>query len=158
MADAMDLRTAKETFDTLCEMLDEKELRYEKDDENLAVNLTMHGDDLPVAMHFVVDTERNFVITLSPLPFRVKEDKMLDMAIAVSALNYRMVNGSFDYDLAKGKLTFRMTTSYRESRLGKEALFYMLACTVTTVDEYNDKLMMLAKGMISLEKFMESIG
>jgi hypothetical protein len=138
-------------------MFDDNDLHYHKDESDLSVECAMRGDDLPIETSFSVDADRNLVIALSPLPFKVAEDKMLDMAIAVSTLNYKFANGSFDYDFGRGRIYFRMTASYRNSTLSKDAFFYLFGITVKTVDEYNDKLMMLAKGMITLEKFIENI-
>lgn len=90
------------------------------------------------------------------MPFDIPEDKRIDMAIAVNIANYGIIDGSFDYDISDGDLRFRMTTSYRESILGKELFEYMFMVSALTTDEYNDKFMMLAKGLISIEQFIDS--
>lgn len=40
--------------------------------------------------------------------------------------------------------------------LCKELFEYMLMVSAATIDEYNDKFLMIAKGMISFEQFLES--
>ena len=52
---------------------------------------------------------------------------------------------------------FRMTNSFMESKLGEEAFAYMLFCSCQVIDEYNDKFLMLAKGMVSIEQFLSSL-
>ena len=85
------------------------------------------------------------------------DDKRLDMAVAVSAANNLLVDGSFDYDIKQGRMFFRMTSSFRESLVGKDLFTYMLLCSCKTIDDFNDKFMMLAKGLITLEQFFETI-
>ena len=74
----------------------------------------------------------------------------------ISVINNNLVDGCFDYDLSDGTIIFRMTNSYLESEVSRELFEYMLFLSFTTVDEYNDKLMMLSKGLISLAQFLES--
>ncbi len=157
MADEKDMKAARKAYETMCAMFDEKDLRYTKDDEELSVECTMRGDGLPVSMDIQVDADRDLVMLISLLPFKIPSDKMLDMAIAISALNYSFVNGSFDYDFRREKIYFRMTMSYRNSRLSEDAFFYMLICSAKTIDEHSEKLMMLAKNLYSLTDFLKDL-
>ena len=79
---------------------------------------------------------------------------MVDMAVAVAASNWGMVDGSFDYSLSDGNLIFRMAASYRDSMIGDELLSYMLGVVCGTVDRYNDRFLMLCKGTLSLGDFL----
>lgn len=74
----------------------------------------------------------------------------------LTVVNDMLVDGSFDFDMAKGRVSFRLTASYIESILGKELFECMLMVSATTIDEYNDKFLMIAKGMISFDQFLES--
>ena len=158
MADEKKLRQAKVTFDTLCDMLDEREWKYDKDEDNFRIESGASGEDLPMPIRIDVDPERDLITLLSHMTFDIPEDKRVEMAIAVSAINYMLVDGSFDYDVINGTLVFRMTSSYKESLVGKELFAYMLYVSCNTVDNYNDKLMLLAKGKLTLKAFVESIG
>ena len=66
-----------------------------------------------------------------------------------------MINGSFDYDLNDGEIRFRLVTSFRESTLSEELFMYMVLVTAKTVDDYNDKFLMVSKGMMSIQQFIE---
>ena len=156
MADEKKLRQAKAAFDTLCDMLDEREWKYDKDEDNFQIDTGASGEDLPMPIRINVEPDRDLITLLSHMTFDVPEDKRVEMAIAVSAINYRLVDGSFDYDVVGGTLVFRMTSSYRESLMGKEMFAYMLYVSCRTVDDYNDKLMMLAKGKLTLKALVES--
>lgn len=157
MEDAMKLAQAKGVFETLCRALDKEEWTYKKDEEKLAVVAGAKGEDLPIDLVFRVDAQRSVVSLFSLMPFTVPEDNRLDMAIAVTVLNDIFANGSFDYDLTKGKLIFRMTNSFLDSILGEEVFLYMLYTTCKMVDKYNDRLFMLAKKVITLEQFLDKL-
>lgn len=156
MADEKDLMQAKIMFDTLCEMLDEREWHYKKFDEDFSIECGAQGDDLPMDIRMEVDADRMLVALYSKLPFSVPEDKRVDVSLAVSAINYTMIDGSFDYNFMNGNLLFRLTTSFRDSMISTAALSYMLSVSCGTVDEYNDKLFMLIKGVMSLEDIIKA--
>lgn len=155
MADEKDIRQAKIAFDTLCEMLDSHEWNYNRDDDNLIVKCGANGEDLPIDIRIKVDADRQLVSLYSSLPFNVPEDDRVMAAVAVSAANFSMVDGSFDYNLANGSILFRLTSSIRESIVSKELFEYMLFVSCSTVDNYNDKFLMLIKHAISLEEFIK---
>ncbi len=158
MADQKNIEQAKSTYATLCRALEKDDWRYRKDEEKLTITCGARGDDLPMEFVINVDEKRLVVLLMSPLSFAIPDDKRLDVAIAVSALNYALVDGSFDYDLASGKLFFRMTNSFRGSTLGEGVFTYMLYCAAHTIDKYNDKFLMLSKGLLSVEQFLDTIG
>ena len=147
---------ALKTFETICAMLDAREWKYDRDDENMRIVCRVSGEDLPVDVLFLVREKHQVVTLLSPLPFKMAEDKRVDGALAVAVANYGLINGTFDYDLRDGEIRFRMVSSFLESELNAELFAYMLICSVSTVDDYNDKFMMLNKGLVTLEQFIES--
>ena len=153
MADEKKLKKAQAVFDSLCEMLDSKKGRYEKHEDDLVVTFIVGGDDIPMQMIMNVDADRELVRLLSPIPVIFEDDKRVEGVIATCQANYRLADGSFDYDFKEGKILFRMTSSYRDSLISKELLEYMMGCAAITVDEYNDKFLMLAKGQIPIEYF-----
>ena len=155
MAEEMNMQKAKEVFDTLVNMLDTRDWKYEKHEDKLLIKSGVKGDDLPIEFIVVVKPRNEVVQFISALPFNMPEDKRVDGAIAVCVANYGLVDGSFDYDLRDGEIIFRLTSSYRESKLGEDLFEYMIMCAASTVDQYNDKFFMIAKGMMSIEQFLE---
>ncbi|MDE7394583.1 MAG: YbjN domain-containing protein [Clostridiales bacterium] len=155
MTDDKKVKNAQNVYNTLCEMLDDKDLHYDKHTEDLVVTFTMRGDDLPMQFVVNIDAERQLVRVLSPLPVTFEDDKRVEGAIATSQINYRLADGSFDYDYAKGRVLFRMTSSFTDSLLSKDLFEYMIAVATYTVDDYNDKLFMLAKGQMPIEEFFK---
>ncbi len=143
-------------YETICKMFDDLSYHYERHDEDLVITCTVKGEDIPMDILFAVRDDRQIVQLISPMPFTVPEDKRIDIALAITVINDMLVDGSFDFDMTKGRVSFRLTASYIESILGKELFEYMLMVSATTIDEYNDKFLMIAKGMISFEQFLES--
>lgn len=155
MATDKELKQAKRAHSKFCEMLDEQNWKYSRDDEKLTVTTGATGDDLPIDIRVNVDTDKQLVTILSQLPFSVPEENRVLMAVVVNVANFTLVDGSFDYNLSNGNIIFRMTTSIRDSLVGKDVFEYMLFVTCNTVDTYNDKLLMVMKNQMSLEQFMK---
>ena len=156
MADEKNNAFAKTVFTTLCDVMERRGWKYEKDEKDLAVHFIVSGDDIPMQFILVIDAERQLIRLMSPLPFKMSEDKRIDGAIATCAASFGLADGSFDYDLTEGRIIFRMTASFRESLIGEELFHYMIECSCVTVDEYNDKFLAIDKGLLSVSDFIEN--
>ena len=146
---------AKRAYATVIAMMDNDNLKYSRDDENLRIDLGFDTDDLEVKIKFVIDEERELVRIFSFLPFKFSEDKRVEGAIATCVANHGMVNGSFDYDFTDGEILFKLVNSYKGDCFSTEAASYMLSVAVSTVDNYNDRFFALAKGLMSLSDFVD---
>ena len=153
-----DKKKAVEVYDTLCSMLDNIGWKYDKMEEKLMIKSSVKGEDLPIDFIVVVKPRNEVVQFISSMPFNMPEDKRVEGALAVCTANYGLVDGSFDYDLSDGQIVFRLTSSYRDSQLSEALFEYMIMVSASTIDKYNDRFFMLAKNMITLEKFMEMDG
>ena len=148
---------AKKVYDKLCEVFDKRDIRYRKDDENMIVHLGISGDDLPMDFIVIIDEKRQLMRLISPLPFKMPEDKRMEGAIATCAATYAITEGSFDYDISDGTISFRMTASFRESDIGEELFMYMVAYSSAVVDEYNDKFFAIGKGLLDISDYLDNI-
>ncbi len=146
---------AKQVYDLMVKTLEEKEWKFQEHADELLIVSNYHGDDIPIDFLITIDEKREVIQFLSPLPFKFGEDKRIDGALAVCSANYGMVNGSFDYNIEDGALRFRLTTSFTGNEIGPDFFMNMMAIACATTDRYNDRFMMLAKGMISLVQFMK---
>lgn len=155
MADKKQLKNAKLVFDTLCETLDDRKWRYDKHLEDLCVTFSVSGDDIPMEFIVAIDAERDLVRLMSLLPFKFSEQKRVEGAIATCQANFRLADGSFDYNFKNGAVVFRMTSSFKDSLISKELFEYMVGCACYTVDEFNDQFLMIDKGMLSIEDFFK---
>lgn len=150
-------RNAKEVYNGFCRMLDSKGYRYEKDDENMSINTSFRGDDLSMPLIVRINADAQLITVLSQMPFMIKREKLGEAAIALCAVNDRIVDGSFDFKLEDGRILFRLAHAFDGSVLGAEAFEYMLICSVSTIDEYNDKLLALNEGKMSLDAFIKFV-
>ena len=157
MSDVKELKQAQTVFKSLCQSLDELEIKYEKKEEDLSISCTIMGNDIQVDIEVEIDRERKLITLLSQLPFIVSESRRAAVAVAISQANNTMIDGSFDYSYLDGKIVFRMTSSYSESIIGKELLKYMIACSFCTIDEYNDKFLVIAKTKMSTNEILDYI-
>ncbi len=155
MAEQQRNKNADAVFKTLCEMLDDRHWKYEKRPEDLVVHFIVGGDDIPMEFVIYVDPDKELVRMLSQLPFAFSEEKRVEGAIATCQATFRLVDGSFDYDYKTGGILFRLTSSFRGSLISKEMLAYMVDCSCFTIDQYNDKFLMLDKGVLTIEDFFK---
>ena len=145
---------AKNIYESLINWLDRDNWRYKRNDENHLIESGMGGDDLHMRFTIRVDEKREIISYYSELPFKVPGDKMVDMAIAVNAINNSLLNGYFEYDLA-GSVCFKMSNAFAGcSGITDEVFAYLIFTATNTVDDYNDRLFMLTKGMISADDFL----
>lgn len=149
MSDDKKLKQARAAFKTLCDMLDSNDWHYDKDEDELVIRCSARGDDLSMDLKIEVDADRMLVVLLSPMPFTVNEERRVALAVATSVVNYKLADGSFDYDITSGRIIFRLTSCYRDSLVGKDMFEYMLYVSCQTIDEYNDKFLTIAKNDMS---------
>ncbi|MBQ7915648.1 MAG: hypothetical protein IJ315_02520 [Firmicutes bacterium] len=145
---------ALKVYDTMIQALDQRNWNYEKDVEKNLVHFNVSGEDLPIKFIMWADEDRQLIRILSPLCFKFPEENRIEGAIAACHASYALSDGCFDYDLSEGSISFRLTNAFHESEIGVDLIQYMISCTCVLVDEYNDRFLMLAKGMIDLQTFL----
>jgi hypothetical protein len=145
---------AKRIIDNICEELDAHDWHYNKIEEKNMILSGAKGDDLPIDITFIADEKLEIIILLSELPIEIPDSKRIETALAVTMLNNILIDGSFDYHIEKGKIYFRMTTSFADTDPSKELMFRMILTSCSIVDDYNDRFLMLSKGFLSLEDFI----
>ena len=156
MAEANEMVLAKTVYKDLCAALERRNWKYQKHDDDLVVTFGVAGDDIPMDFVLVVDAQRQLLRVFSKLPFTVPEGKRMDLAIASCVASFGLADGSFDYDVATGNIVFRLTASFRESKIGDGLFEYLVGCSSATVDAYNDKFFALCKGLISINDFISA--
>ena len=149
------MQLAQQVYQTLCDALENRGWKFGKEEEKLLVHFGVNGDDLPMQIILFVDAERQLIRLSSFLPFKMSEAKRMEGAIATCAASYGMVDGNFDYDLTDGSISFRMTASFKGSRIGEGLILYMIDCTCAMVDKYNERFLALDKGVLSITDFIK---
>lgn len=138
--------------------LDEERIAYSEDKENLSISCSTHKFGLYIDFVFKIDTENMLVSLISELPYTVQGERIEDLAAAICFINNFTANGCFDLDVNMGKIFFRMSNCFLDSLIGKEAYEYMISCLLNMLDEYSEQLILLAKGLISLDEFVDRNG
>ena len=155
MEDEKKLKNALAVYETVISALDAREWTYDRDDDELVIRFGVQGEDIPMDFVIRVDAERQLLKLFSFLPFKVKEDKRVDLSLATNYINYTLINGNFDLDLSDGSLLFRVTTSFHGSLIGEDLIQYLISISLGTVDDYNDKFLAINSGFLSVEDFIK---
>jgi hypothetical protein len=150
-----DMNKAKAVYDTVCAALDKMKWVYDKEEEELVVTTGAKGTDLPIDIVIRVLPEAEVLSVQAPFAFEVPDEHSIDVAIAVTAANYGLIRGCFDYDMMTGDLRFRMSAPYNgNTTLAEEVVEMLVLIAATTVDSYQTRLLMVAKGVVTPSKFL----
>lgn len=156
MATVQELKLARATMKTLCEALDDKGWRYEKDEEEMTVSCKVKGDDFPMHLQIRILAEKQLVVLHSFMSFSVPENRRKAIAVAISVANDGLHLGGFDYKYSDGTILYRITASFMESLLGKGLFTEMIDRACYTIDEYNDKFFIVTKTDMDYDKIVET--
>lgn len=151
------LERATQVYHVIKSHLTSKGLKFDPHDDDQVITMTAQGEDLPMPVLIRVIGEREVLHIASPLPGKVPEDKRIDAAVALAAINNRIMNGNFDLDLDTGLIVFRVCQSFHDNDISEEQVHYLLAIVFITTDQFNDTLFMMAKGAMTLEQLLEKV-
>ncbi len=151
--DERKLNQAKGVFNTLCSALDNKKWKYNPDSENLVVRTGAVGDDLSMKLFIKVDDERELMYLKSPMPFTVCPERIAEMETALSIANWSMLNGCFEMDRQDGYCGFKLVVVFMDSLISEIVCKYLINMSCQMVDKFNDKLLAVAEGKMSIAEF-----
>lgn len=150
-----DMNKARAVYDTVCAALDKMKWVYDKEEEELAITTGAKGTDLPIDIVIRVIPEAEVLSVQVPFAFEVPDEHSIDVAIAVSAANYGLIRGCFDYDMTTGDLRFRICAPYNgNTTLAEDVVEMLVLIAATTVDSYQTRLLMVAKGVVTPSQFL----
>ena len=149
------LHQAENAFNTLIDLFTELNWEFLTDRENLSVSCVLTGKDFPVPITVTCDKKRGVVSVYSKLSFTIDAHIKDKIAVAVCMINGVLSDGCFDFDYNLGKILFRTGLVYNDSVVSREALLQIISATLNTVDEFNDKLFTLSKGLLDLSALEE---
>lgn len=147
-------KQAQEIFMRFCNYLKKVNWQFDTDttNGNFIILASARGEDLPMNLIVQVDPQRQLISLFSNMPFNMDKEKLLEGAVATSIINHLLADGSFDYDVHDGSILFRMTTSWRGGLISDEVFEYLMIVACKTIDDYNDKLLMISKGAMSVDE------
>ena len=160
MATEAQKKAAERVYNTLVEHLNKAGLKYTEMDANgddYMIRLEGRGEDLPITLFIVVDAGRGLLMVKSPECTRLPADQIDVAAKAVCANNWSIANGCYSLDLDSGSIMWTACNSFLGSLMGEEAIRYLLGISLTTLDRFNDKFMLLKMGAIDLDTFRQMI-
>ncbi len=160
--DAVKLMKAEKVFDKMVAFYQQMGIKNFDSDKRkeqgmFVMQFSYTGEDFPMNFHFFVDADRSIIRMMSRQPFKVEAAKMTEMALALTAVNSVMINGKFTLDLRSGNVTFDITLPFLDTEPTEEQLRYMILVSINVVDEYNDQLIMLNKGMTDVQTFLKKV-
>ena len=155
MVDERNLKRADSVFNSICKMMDDNNWEYDADSESISILISFQKETLPVDLQISILSDRELVFIISKLPIEVPKKARIDMACAVSILNYAINFGCFEYDINSGIVKFRMTTSYANSIISPNALHDMILTAVTSIEQVNDKLKAIADLEMTAQEFYD---
>lgn len=130
---------------------------YDHNDEEKNIWFAMRGDDLRILIDIIVDEKSQKIKVLSPLEFKIPQDLREDVAHVINQLNFILINGCIDYDFESGSLAFRINATFEDSILGDGTLHYLIGTAVNSVEAFNDKLYMIANGVMTAQQYMNQL-
>ena len=157
MATEKELRQAQNVYKIVCDTLDDMGWVYDKAEDELEIYTGAGGDDHTISIRICVEPQRELVTILSEIGVGDDQDSRVPVSIAVSLINDRLVDGSFDYNISDAKMFYRITSSYKSSLLSKDVINYMILITCRTVDDFDGNLIRLSKGEMTFDEFVEFI-
>lgn len=153
------MKEGKAVFDNLVNHLHSINLNFatEELEDRFVIRFNMSGDDIPMRFFVYVNPQHRIITLHSPQPVKFDADKLDLGCKAIAAINYRLTDGDFQIDIRDGEVLFNMSNCYAGSLISGEVFDYMLGMSINIVDEFNDKLLMLSKGLIDLDTLLTSL-
>lgn len=148
---------AAQNTEILLSMLENRKLKYTVEERtNARTHIRIHftGEDIPMTLHIILRTDRQIVSVLSVMPFKISETYRNDAAIAVTAANHGLIDGSFDLNMQTGEIRFRLTSCFIGTVLSEDLYAYLMYVSAETIDRYNDRFRDLNDGKLDLEGFL----
>jgi hypothetical protein len=137
--------------------LEARNLKFEKYDDELVVRCGFDTDTFPLDLTIYTLAEEEAILILSKLPFEFPEERGLECAFAVSAINCNLKQGSFDYNFIDREIRFRLSTSYCGTDVHLDLCNHLINYSAQTIKKYSDLLYLLATEALTFEQFMMQV-
>lgn len=154
MADEKRIKEANKAYKALCDGIDAIGWTYDRHDNDRIVTFGVNGDDLPMYFVIGVDADTQLIRCISRLPVQFETENVAAGAIACAYATYRIIDGSFDLDITKGEVQFRINASFADSLISPELIRYLVGTACNTIDDYNDGIAAVANGSMTAGEFI----
>ncbi len=149
-------RRAVAVYHSILRMMKQEKIRCAPDRRHLAINGGFRGAALPIDFRIAVEAAHNRVLLLSRLPFAVDSGRQVDVAMGVAYVNSLISDGSFDYDMQKESLMFRLVACYGAGTADPEFARYILFSSCSAIAAYDRQLLLLSQGDMEFDRFVKA--
>ena len=139
------------TFNAICEMLENREIKYDivphKEVKNVIV---FRGNLKGFFLHTVVfiDAEKDIFKFECTLPIEVSPEYKHVIAETLCLINSQLMNGSFNWNL-KDNISFQIAQYIFDSAIGMSDIETIFSIMIATVQGYTEKIFAVSKGYIT---------
>ncbi len=150
-------QAAQNVYKQLRNYLDEQDIKYDRNDEEMNIWFAMRGDDMRVPLDIRIDEKYQMVKVLSPLEFKIPQEFREDMARVINQLNFMIINGCIDYDFETGSVAYRINATFEDSIIGNGTLHYLIGTAINTVEAFNVKFFLIVNGKMSAQAYLKKL-
>lgn len=151
---------AQQVFITICNALDHLGLNRHTDtnsDGSCTAHAGVISDEFRLRLIFTVRHQIDSITLIVALPFTAPIPRRMWAAAAVCAVNLKLFEGLFEYNMEDGSIFFRMTENYYDAQIGEQQIRAMCYKATHFIDKYGIKLRRFCEGVVTLEEFLEDI-
>lgn len=148
------MQNAADMYSRLRKMLDDMNWQYSRLKRELGVRYFVSGEDIPMEFLVKIKPDVRMLCFISILPAKFNDSNRADAVLAACAANHGMVMGSFAYNMELDRVVFMASSLYDECETGTDWLKHQMYLSQTIVEQYNDRFLMLSKGVLSVEDFI----
>ncbi len=149
------MKQADLVYETLLKTLEEQKWTYRQDRKNRIAHFDLDIEGYSMSMGIGVDEKQELITLLSRLPV-IFEEKTEGAAVTCAA-NFDLLDGSFDYDVAEGSVTYRATAPMFESRIGPGLFQYMIFSACQTVRRFQPNFRAVSQKRLSVDEFLSRL-
>ena len=152
---------ARAAYSTLCQTLDNMKWNYKKEEKNGSFNVytRVNGKNgIVMKLNIAVEPERSVMYIKSPLDFiKVPPERRDNVAIAITRINWTMLDGCFEMNCADRLVNFKMVKPFMDSTLGTESIETMIVLVCQMVDAYNTYILDVSSGRMTIAELEEAL-
>ena len=151
---------------TLRTILEENELRYSYDEENVffTLNFSLHKTKLSsvrIVLRVVPSrTNPEMCLRLTShglIGIKADEESMGEMAEFLHRANYGMIFGCFEFDCDDGEIRFRVSLNCNDGLPGLDAIDDLWALPTMMMERYGNGILAVSMGLLSAEEAIKRI-
>jgi len=151
----MNEQMAEHIYESTKEILDEREISYEAEQEedtgDYTVVFNYRGEDMNHRMVIRAMGRRGMLTFSEALYFEVDKKNLPKLIDACNRINTVLMLGTFYYD-GEDSVRFYNPLLFSNSSVSKETVDELMLRSISIIEEYDDKLLAVNKGYLDPEK------